>query len=135
MMSKFRNLLKNRHAVNPIIATLLITVIVVVLAVTSWGFYSGFIGVQTRRASEMISIDTVDFTASKVYVRNTGDAKTTVSSIYVEGTPAWSGTQELTTGQVAGISVTYSWTAGETYRVRVVSETGVVAEGDFTAPG
>ena len=33
---------RSRRAINPIIATLLLTVIVVVLAVTAWGFYSGY---------------------------------------------------------------------------------------------
>ncbi|MFQ6085627.1 MAG: archaellin/type IV pilin N-terminal domain-containing protein [Candidatus Bathyarchaeia archaeon] len=127
-------MIKDKRAINPIVATLLITVIVVVLAVTAWSYYSGFLGIQTRRASEMISIDTVDFVNSKVYVRNTGSVKTNISAIYVDGVSAPITPVELNPGEVQGISATFSVNPGDTARFKVVSTTGVVAEADFTAP-
>lgn len=137
--SRDKRLIKDRRAVNPVIATLLMTVIVTVLAITAWGFYSGFLTTQTTRAGEMLSIDTVSFPANGtviVYARNIGDSKLDVSSIYIDGQSTDVSTDpnaELLPGEVYGFSVSYAWTAGETYNVKVVTTTGAASEGKFTA--
>lgn len=123
---------------NPIIATLLITVIVVVLTVTAWSFYSGFLEIQRKRASETIGIDAVKFgDPTVVYVRNTGTVKSSISAVYVEGEQTYYSAEglPLEPGDVKAVQLTaFTWSNSETYTFKVVSTTGASVESEFTAP-
>ena len=120
---------RNKRAINPIIATLLLTVIVVVLAVTAWGFYSGYFATLMGGLQENISIDTASLDSATgtgtVYVRNKGDVSVNLSAIYVDGTQGWSGSQTISAGSSASFTVSgLTLVSGTSYNIKAVTDKG-----------
>ena len=139
----------DRRGVSPVIAVLLLVVIAVAAAVLTYIWilsYTGSLQQQsnTKQLQERLKIDGVQATtnALTVYVRNIGNSKVEISSLYL--IHSGSITHQTTTSvSIDANSVTsISWTlgdnaisSGQTYTVKVVTTSGTEASYTFTYGG
>jgi len=137
------NLLKDKKAVSPVIAVLLMVAIAVVAALITYSWVTGFVTTTTTKAGHAIQIQAVSFGSNNmtVYVQNVGTGSVTlVNTVFVNGkgySVTWSDTS-LSEGEVAYTTGTGvrsgTVTSGTTYTVRVVCTDGTFTEGKYTAP-
>jgi len=111
------NLLKDKKAVSPVIAVLLMVAIAVVAALITYSWVTGFVTTTTTKAGHAIQIQGVDKGNDIVYVQNVGEGSVVVSGVLVNGTLATSvdatvdttsytlGTDELSEGQVLKLTI------------------------------
>jgi flagellin-like protein len=138
-----------RAGVSPVIATLLLIVIAVAAAVLAYIWIIGYQGTLTQQAStaqlqERIRIETVNYTGSqlKVWVRNIGDVKVTITAGYIinaTGLTIAADTtlsKSLNLGQVDYVTIPQTGTVtlkpGITYTVKVVTSKGTETTYTFT---
>lgn len=124
-----------RKAVSPVIATLLMIAIAVAAAILVYVWSMGLVGTlqgtggqQTR---EQLILEAYDATGSTwtLYMRNVGPTNSTISAVYVEGTPVTvGGTTSLTPGASGTVTLTNlpSTTSGAAYTVKIVTSSGAV---------
>ncbi|MGP3667596.1 MAG: archaellin/type IV pilin N-terminal domain-containing protein [Candidatus Bathyarchaeota archaeon] len=135
-------LLKDKKAVSPVIATLLMVALAVVAALIVYGWVMGFTTTTVTQTGKALRIEaaTLNSTGNKItlYVRNVGTTSLTVDRIYVNNVLAASSLNTaVNPGEVAEIideSINgVTLTAGTTYVVRVVCVDGTYTEGPYTA--
>ncbi|ABL78612.1 archaellin/type IV pilin N-terminal domain-containing protein [Thermofilum pendens] len=142
-----------KRGVSPVIATLLLIVIAVAAAVLAYIWITGYQGTLTQQASttqlqERIAIEAVSYngTTLTAYVRNVGDVKVNITTIYVfngSGTIINSNNNNyqlatpvvISPGQVSTVTTSVTLTAGNTYTVEVVTKYGTKASYVFTYRG
>jgi hypothetical protein len=147
--------LRRRGAISPVIAELVLTAgvitigtFLVIFASSSLGTFSGGFGLFIGRRSEQVQqvpvIETVRFfvgpcppagtvSCVSVYVRNVGLVPLTISSIYIQnvtgGGPAVFTSQQFNLkvepGAFVIANVTAVWQAGVTYRITLITDTGI----------
>jgi flagellin-like protein len=142
-----KNLMTNRKAVSPVIATLLVIAIAVAAALLVYVWAMGLIGgLQTgggEQVTEQITLDVYDWNASsgslEMYLRNVGRSEITVDELYVStnsGIEVFDGAGASTggTGDIAigtyeiftcGVTAG-NLTPGASYTIKVVTESGGV---------
>jgi flagellin-like protein len=136
MMIK-KNIFKSKNAISPILATLLLIVIAVAAIVVTYAWLTTYIGSTTGQAGVLpykANVNFIDDGVKKITIDigNSGTSNTQIVGAYV-GTSE-STAQRVTTspatpialsaGSIVSFDVTYTWTAGETYYIRVVPEVG-----------
>jgi len=141
-----------RKAVSPVIATLLLIVIAVAAAVLTYIWVTGYMGslqsqagtqqIQERLKIEGVSIDTSTNKIQTIYVRNIGDVKVNVTTVYLLSSTGSIRTydslkQVLVPEELAEIkNLTnigeVALTPGTTYIVKVVTSKGTEATYQFT---
>ena len=140
-MRKLRNLngkfRLNRKAVSPVIATLLMIAIAVAAAILVYVWSMGLIGgLQTgggQQVREQIMLDEYVWTTESSIsgiVRNVGNAKVEIASVYVEGhnadfTASTMDPLSTTPLSITGIS-DFTPTSGVAYTLKIVTRTGGV---------
>jgi archaellum component FlaF (FlaF/FlaG flagellin family) len=143
-------LLKARGAVSPVISTLIIvaTVFAMFALIYPWAMSSLTLSQssadiwyssQEKASRERVSVEMVVFRVNEsgkyvdVYVRNVGEVDVEVSAIYINGSPQVAVTPPLPKRLYVGVdggestacfTVTYPWSVGGTYRVKVVTGRG-----------
>ncbi len=139
----------DRRGVSPVIAVLLLVVIAVAAAVLTYIWilsYTGSLQQQgnTQQLQERLKIDGVQASENSltVYVRNIGDSKVEISSLYliqsgsIKAQTTYSG-KELAANSVTTCSLTIEGDdnklqSGTTYTVKVVTASGTEASYTFT---
>lgn len=109
--------------------------------------YDNLIGAQTAHAGALLVEDAVSWLPNStiaVYVRNIGTSDATIDAVYI-GTSASNLDSQTglvynpSNGAVAaqggrvGITISYSWSAGTTYYIKVVPEVGSALEFNIKA--
>jgi flagellin-like protein len=129
-----KRLLKNRKALSPVVAAIILIAVTVAvsIAVAAWMGALTFTFMQT----EEIKITDLYFPSGtiRVTVKNTGTAPVTISQAWVNGVD-----QGISSFTVSGnsqylLNITYSWTAGNKYEVKLVSSQGNTFIRTETAP-
>ena len=125
-----------RKAVSPVIATLLMIAIAVAAAILVYVWSMGLVGTlqgtggqQTREQLILEAYDATGTATWTLYVRNVGPTNSTISAVYVEGTPVTvGGTTSLTPGASGTVTLTNlpSTTSGAAYTVKIVTSSGAV---------
>ena len=134
-----KKLLKNKKALSPVVAAIILIAVTVAvsIAVAAWMGALTF----TFMATEQIKITNVVFGgtgASKyvnITVQNTGTSPVTLSELWINGnkqTSFSSTTVSANTQQV--IHLTFAWTAGSKYEIKLVSSKGNQFYYTATAP-
>ena len=136
-MMNYKRFIKNRKAISPIFATLILIAIAVIAGVVVYMFTSGTLATMTgggTAAQEKVSVQAVstNSTGFTAYVQSTsgGTVKITnaiikdnsgivLSTVAVGGTPV-----SLTSGQLTPITGLYTFTSGNTYTITLVSQAG-----------
>jgi len=98
---------KNRKAISPVIATVILVSVTIVVAVAVAYWMSGIAGIYTRfEKIEIMSVSAIkgsdgNFTIT-MQLRNTGSADATIHSVMVNGKPLTEYTPAITTNPVLG---------------------------------
>ena len=130
---------KSRSGISPVMATVILVAIAIVIAIAVAFWATGLVGVFTRFEKIEITASYYDSSNQAVVlvVKNTGSAAATIDDIYVNGIPCgggcsgFSGTQSLTPGQSATLTISNppsavgaSFISGVTYEVAVHTASG-----------
>jgi archaeal type IV pilus assembly protein PilA len=119
-----KNFRKNRKAISPVIATLLMIAIAVVASLVTYAWVMGYMGFTTSKTGKAIQIQSVANDTSttvdqfSIYVQNVGDSTVKLlatQSIYINGTM-------LTTGVTAPTG-TFSITPTTTTTINIAAGT------------
>ena len=129
-------ILKSKKALSPVVASIILIAVTVAvsIAVAAWMGALTFTFTQT----EELAITAMTFPTSssiKLTVKNTGTSSVTVSTVYVNDvainstnisfTGSFSSSGTLNAGDTGYITISsYSWTAGNKYRVVLQSSSG-----------
>ena len=140
------NLLKDKKAVSPVIAVLLMVAIAVVAALITYSWVTGFVTTTTTKAGHAIQIQGVSFDTTDdevtVYVQNVGEGTVKITgTLFINGIGFSNSTSfneyTLSEGSIAKFVVdttgTIDITSGTTYTIRVVCTDGTFTEGKYTA--
>ena len=153
MFEKMRRIRSNRKAISPVVATLLLIAIAVAAAIVSYSWIMSMIKTQGSAAQTGIRLEIVKFAKNgtsndwvNVTIRNVGSVGTKIETLYItcgENTYAQDynstntiaiedkremcfGSNELPSG--------FSWTEGEAYDIKVVTDNGFTVDGTYYAP-
>ena len=133
---------KEKKAISPIIATLLLILIAIAAGVVVYAYVIGFIGNQTASSppigTDQIALNAVSYTSGATsigaYVQDIGQSAVNISAMYVyygNGSLSQQATMSSTSinpGKTADISGTITaLTTGQYYFVKVVTSNGQVA--------
>lgn len=130
-----RKILHSKKAISPILATLLLVVIAVSAIVVTYAWATTYFGNTTDQTSVMPYKANLNFqSGSKITIDigNSGTADTEITALYIGTSESNAVSQTadkkmpiaLSAGEIAGFSVSYVWTAGETYYFKVVTTAG-----------
>jgi flagellin-like protein len=144
----YKNVLKSKKAISPILATLLLIVIAVAAIVVTYAWVMTYMGSTTQQAGFIPYKANVAFPDTKtitIDAGNSGVSSGQILAIYI-GTSA-STLQNQTTisptlprsidaGSIVSFTVTLSaaWSADTTYYFRVVPNSGAALEFQATSP-
>ncbi len=130
-----RKIPRSKKAISPILATLLLVVIAVSAIIVTYAWMTTYFGNTTDQASVMPYKANVNFqSGSKITIDigNSGTAGTEIIGFYIGTSESNAASQTadkkmpipLSAGEIASFSVSYIWTAGETYYFKVVTTAG-----------
>ncbi len=130
-------ILHQKKAISPILATLLLVVIAVSAIVVTYAWMTTYMGNVTGQASAMPYKANVAFSSKTITIDigNSGTADTEILQVYI-GLSESAATRQTTkpaipialnAGEISSFTVSYTWTAGETYYFRIVTASGQVA--------
>lgn len=143
-----KKMLKNKKAISPILATLLLIVIAVAAIVVTYAWIMTYMGAQTTQAGVLLSKDAVSWPTNNyiiIYVRNVGTSDATIDAIYI-GTSSTNLEKQTNiqftpanqiveaNGGLINITVTYTWSNDTTYYFRIAPKTGPPLEFNEKAP-
>lgn len=150
-MFRLRNVIHNKKAISPVVATLLLIAIAVAAAIVSYSWIMSMIKTQGSAAQTGIRLEIVEFAGTSnawinVTIRNVGGVGTKIETIYVTyGSTTYA--QDYTTANVIAIKdkremcfgtaelpTGFAWTLGEAYDIKVVTDNGFAVDGTYYAP-
>ena len=135
-----RNVFKSRKAISPILATLLLIVVAVAAVVVTYAWVMTYMGGAGQQAGVMLYKANVRFYGGgsniDIDVGNSGTSNTEIIKVYAgnsssamaEQTPSQTLPLSLSSESIVTLTLSYSWTAGNTYYFKVVSSTGQTLE-------
>ena len=135
-------ILKSKKALSPVIAAIILIAVTVAvsIAVAAWMGALTF----TFMATEELKITNVEFTGASnnlvnITLQNTGTSPITVTEIHISGGASSSGDllssdKTISANSQEEVSVSYSWTEGSNYQIRVVTSKGNQFYYTATAP-
>jgi flagellin-like protein len=144
---------RSKRAVSPVLATLLMVAVAVSMSVIIFMWSQNFLSTtseaahrqqqaQNIAAQSQIAIENVRFYTTDgtkkidVVVRNVGRVDVTLSNIYIDHavqTVSWSSSTINPEAAATG-TVTYTWSSGESYIIKVTTTVGTFAETVVIAP-
>jgi flagellin-like protein len=128
-------ILKSKKALSPVVASIILIAVTVAvsIAVAAWMGALTF----TFTATEQVQITDLDFQSGKIVatVRNTGTSPVTLTEAWVNGEKKASNLGvTISANNQTTIDITYTWTSGDTYEVKLVSSKGNAFLRTETAP-
>jgi flagellin-like protein len=131
---KKMKLFKNKKALSPVVASIILIAVTVAvsIAVAAWMGALTF----TFMATEQIKITDVVFATNtiRVYVKNTGTSPVTITKAWINGADQSISSFTVSANSQYILNMTYSWTAGNTYEVKLQSSSGNAFYRTETAP-
>jgi hypothetical protein len=131
-----KNLIKNKHAVTPVLSSLLLTVIVVAgmsLAATAAYVISDNLH---QSIGERLIVEDVWFRSGgiSIYLRNIGEVDVSLSNVYVNFTSQPIAPLTLQMGKPGWLNITYPWVPGSLYYINIVTTRGTKVADYYVAP-
>lgn len=125
-MKTLRKIRKSTKALSPVVASIILIAVTVAvsIAVAAWmgALTVGFMG------TEELKITNVQFPAAdtvRVTIKNTGSTSATVSEIYINnGADLLSTDLTMDANSQADQDITFTWAAGSSYQIKVVTTKG-----------
>lgn len=138
-----KRMLRNKKAISPILATLLLVVIAVAAIVITYAWITTYMGTTTAQAGFIPYKANVAFSTGKITIDigNSGTSSGQIVQVYF-GTSASAMTVQTTTpampqtinaGAILSFNITQSWTSGTTYHFKVVPNSGAALSFSETA--
>jgi flagellin-like protein len=139
---------RQKKAISPILATLLLIVIAVAAIVVTYAWITTYMNSTTQNAgfipfrSQVSFFDDAGTKKIAIDIGNSGTASGQIIKVYI-GTSATNAESQTTTpptpltvagGDVTSFNVTYTWTAGQTYYFNVVPNSGAAYPFQEQAP-
>ena len=140
-----KNMLKTKKAISPILATLLLIVIAVAAIVVTYAWIMTYMSSAGQQAGVILYKANVRFYNDSgtlkidIDVGNSGTSDTQIIQVYV-GTSSTDLENQTTTpslpvslaaGSIVRLTVTYDWTAGNTYYFKIIPSAGQQPLGPF----
>ena len=139
-------MLRNKKAISPILATLLLVVIAVAAIVITYAWITTYMGTTTEQAGFIPYKANVAFpsnTTISIDIGNSGTSSGRIVQVYVgisesqllsqTTNPTLSATP-IAAGTVEQFNVTYTWSSDTTYYFRVVPSSGAALSFNEQAP-
>lgn len=142
---QYRNILKSKKAISPILATLLLIVIAVAAIVVTYAWVMTYMGSTTQQAGFMPYKANIAFSGTNtitIDIGNSGTSSGQIVKVYVgesatnttDKTPTSGFPLPINAGDIKSFTVSYTWVSGETYYFRVVPNSGAAVEFQAAAP-
>jgi flagellin-like protein len=141
-----RRILRQKKAISPILATLLLIVIAVAAIVVTYAWITTYMNSTTQQAGVILHPANVAFTTGggvTIDVQNTGNADTKIAAVYIGESPS-NATQQTTeetlplslrAGEIVSVTIDgFEWTSGDTYYFKVAPTTGPILAFQEQAP-
>jgi flagellin-like protein len=143
-----RRILRQKKAISPILATLLLIVIAVAAIVVTYAWITTYMNSTTQNAgfipfrSQVSFFDDAGTKKIAIDIGNSGTASGQIIKVYI-GTSATNAESQTTTpatpltvagGDVTSFNVTYPWAAGQTYYFNIVPNSGAAYPFQEQAP-
>jgi archaeal type IV pilus assembly protein PilA len=139
-----KRMLRNKKAISPILATLLLIVIAVAAIVVTYAWITTYMGNTTQQASFMPYKANVAFGSSSVLIDigNSGTASGEIVQIYAgtsasalqSKTPVPAVPKAIAADTIQSFNVTMTITSGQTYYFKVVPNSGAALSFSEQAP-
>jgi hypothetical protein len=138
MVFDIRKLLHDKHAITPVLSSLLLTVVAVAaMALATTATYVITTNLRDNM-SERVVIEDLWFNQTSrvdVYLRNVGKVAIHVSAVYINHTPQdFNSTFNLEINAHGWLIIPYSWVSGGVYYVDIVTTRGFHVGGYYKAP-
>jgi hypothetical protein len=139
MAFQIRKLLHDRHAITPVLSSLLLTVVAVAaMALATTATYVITTNLR-ENMSERVVIEDLWFnnqtSSVDVYLRNVGKVAIHVSAVYINHTSQdFDSPFDLEIGAHDWLIISYSWVSGGIYYVDIVTSRGFHVGGYYKAP-
>jgi len=131
-------ILKSKKGISPILATLLLIVIAVAAIIVTYAWVMTFTSSQTGKVGQFLTVSNINWSNSSkivVDITNSGTEDAKILTVYLgtsptSRTPQTAVTYNPTTqtvskdGGLITITITTSWTSGNTYYFRFSTEAG-----------
>ena len=139
MKKLFKQFLRDKRAITPVLSHLLLTVVAV--AIMSLATSATFMITTNMRETmgERVIVEDVWFNSAAgtidVYMSNVGKADMQVSSVYVEHVgQSFNGPFILEVKKHGWLRIAYSWTSEESYYIDIVTKRGTHIASYYKAP-
>jgi flagellin-like protein len=119
-----KNHRKSKRALSPVVASIILIAVTVAvsIAVAAWmgALTVGFMG------TEELKITSMSFPTGSVQVvaNNTGTSPVTINEVWVNGAKQTYTPATVQANQGTTVAVTYAWTAGSNYQIKLVTSKG-----------
>jgi len=128
---------KDVKAISPVLSNLLL----IVLAVSAMSMATAATYVITTNLREAMGerfiIEDVWFKPGNeiaIYIRNTGKVSITIDSVYIDGEAVQINDLNLEIGEHEWLNITYTWSSGTAYYIKIVSKRGTEFADYYVAP-
>ena len=142
-----KKMLKSKEGISPILATLLLIVIAVAAVIVTYAWVMTFTTTQTGKSGEFISYANVDWSNSSqivVDLINSGVSDAKILKLYfgtsstgrTETSATYSPTTKIASkdGGTLRVTIVTTWTSGQRYYFRFLTEAGNNWDHDERAP-
>lgn len=127
--------MKNKKAISPVLAVLLMIAVAVAAALITYAWVMTYLSSTTSRAGHAIQIQSVDFAGAKIYAQNVGDGALVPTDVYENGALKVTGlTTPLPEGDTVELAITGTYLSADEVHIRIVCEDGTFTEGTYTVP-
>jgi flagellin-like protein len=119
-----KNFRRSKKALSPVVASIILIAVTVAvsIAVAAWmgALTVGFMGTEELKITSM-SFPTGQI---KIVANNTGTTSVTINEFWVNGVKQTYTPQTVDANEGVAATVSYSWTAGDNYQVKLISAKG-----------
>lgn len=147
---KIIKMLKNKKAISPILATLLLIVIAVAAVIVTYAWVMTFTGTQTQQAGVLLSQENVSWGPANnrisVVIKNTGTSNAKIMAAYM-GTSSTNLNQSISVSPTPGgssatvnagssqtFTITYTWDPNTRYYFKFSTDTPAALEFSEKSP-
>ncbi len=130
-------ILRDIKAVSPVLSNLLL----IVVAVSAMSIATAATYVITTNLRETMGerfvVEDVWFKSGNeiaIYIRNTGKVSITIDTVYINENPVPTTELKLNIGEHDWLNITYTWSSGTTYHIKIISMRGPEFADYYTAP-
>lgn len=130
--------MKNKKAISPVLAVLLMIAVAVAAALVTYAWVMTYLSSTTGRAGHAVqiqSVDWIDADTVHVYVQNVGDGTVELTNSFIDGALNDIADQTIpegTTVQVIITDLAYNFLAGDDVYIKVTCDDGTFTEGKYT---